>query len=476
MHSKTDFFIDGAWVKAHSDQALSVINPTTEEVIETISLGNETDLNLAVAAAKKAQAEWSETSVAERKALLERLLDIYKTKMDDMAEVISLEMGAPIALAKTAQAGAGYGHLRQTIKTLETFEFVTHVTKKDGIDNVFHEAVGVVGLITPWNWPMNQVMLKVAPALAAGCSVVLKPSEIAPLSSMLLTEMIEEAGFPKGVFNLVNGDGAGVGTWLTKHPDVAAISFTGSTRAGRLIMQSASEHVKPICLELGGKGANIIFADADEKAVGRGVRQCFLNSGQSCNAPTRMLVEESMHASAVEQAHEMANKTMVGLAHEEGRHIGPVASATQYEKVQSLISRGIAQGAKLVCGGEGRPDGFAKGYFVKPTVFADVTPEMDIFREEIFGPVLSIIPFKDQEHAIELANDTPYGLTNYVQTGDVDRARHLARKLKSGMVEVNGQLLSPASPFGGVGLSGVGREGGIWGLEEFLYSKAVSGI
>ena len=476
MHSKTDFFIDGAWVKAHSDQALSVINPTTEEVIETISLGNETDLNLAVAAAKKAQAEWSETSVAERKALLERLLDIYKTKMDDMAEVISSEMGAPIALAKTAQAGAGYGHLRQTIKTLETFEFVTHVTKKDGIDNVFHEAVGVVGLITPWNWPMNQVMLKVAPALAAGCPVVLKPSEIAPLSSMLLTEMIEEAGFPKGVFNLVNGDGAGVGTWLTKHPDVAAISFTGSTRAGRLIMQSASEHVKPICLELGGKGANIIFADADEKAVGRGVRQCFLNSGQSCNAPTRMLVEESMYASAVEQAHEMANKTMVGLAHEEGRHIGPVASATQYEKVQSLISRGIAQGAKLVCGGEGRPDGFAKGYFVKPTVFADVTPEMDIFREEIFGPVLSIIPFKDQEHAIELANDTPYGLTNYVQTGDVDRARHLARKLKSGMVEVNGQLLSPASPFGGVGLSGVGREGGIWGLEEFLYSKAVSGI
>ncbi|MBA4740910.1 MAG: aldehyde dehydrogenase family protein [Burkholderiales bacterium] len=476
MHSKTDFFIDGAWVKAHSDQALSVINPTTEEVIETISLGNETDLNLAVAAAKKAQAEWSETSVAERKALLERLLDIYKTKMDDMAEVISSEMGAPIALAKTAQAGAGYGHLRQTIKTLETFEFVTHVTKKDGIDNVFHEAVGVVGLITPWNWPMNQVMLKVAPALAAGCSVVLKPSEIAPLSSMLLTEMIEEAGFPKGVFNLVNGDGAGVGTWLTKHPDVAAISFTGSTRAGRLIMQSASEHVKPICLELGGKGANIIFADADEKAVGRGVRQCFLNSGQSCNAPTRMLVEESMYASAVEQAHEMANKSMVGLAHEEGRHIGPVASATQYEKVQSLISRGIAQGAKLVCGGEGRPDGFAKGYFVKPTVFADVTPEMDIFREEIFGPVLSIIPFKDQEHAIELANDTPYGLTNYVQTGDVDRARHLARKLKSGMVEVNGQLLSPASPFGGVGLSGVGREGGIWGLEEFLYSKAVSGI
>jgi aldehyde dehydrogenase (NAD+) len=323
---------------------------------------------------------------------------------------------------------------------------------------------------------MNQVMLKVAPALAAGCSVVLKPSEIAPLSSMLLAEMIDEAGFPNGVFNLVNGDGAGVGTWLTKHPDVSAVSFTGSTRAGRLIMQSASEHVKPICLELGGKGANIIFADADEKAVSRGVRQCFLNSGQSCNAPTRMLIEEPSYESAIEQAQEMANKTMVGLAHEEGRHIGPVASAAQYEKIQALIKLGIAQGAKLVCGGEGRPDGFNKGYFVKPTVFADVTPEMDIFKEEIFGPVLSIIPFKDQNHAIELANDTPYGLTNYVQTSDIDRARHLARKLKSGMVEVNGQLLSPASPFGGVGLSGIGREGGVWGLEEFLYAKAVSGI
>lgn len=476
MHSKTDFFIDGAWVKAHSDQTLSVINPTTEESIGTISLGDEADLNSAVAAAKKAQIGWSDTPMEKRKGLLENLLGIYKSRMNEMAEVISSEMGAPIALAQTAQSGAGYGHLRQTIKTLETFEFVTQVTKKDGVDNVFHEAVGVVGLITPWNWPMNQVMLKVAPALAAGCSIVLKPSEIAPLSSMLLAEMIEEVGFPNGVFNLVNGNGAGVGTWLTKHPDVAAISFTGSTRAGRLIMQSASEHVKPICLELGGKGANIIFADADEKAVGRGVRQCFLNSGQSCNAPTRMLVEESMYESAVDQAKEMALKTTVGPAHEEGRHIGPVASESQYEKVQALISRGIAQGAKLICGGEGRPEGFEKGYFVKPTVFADVTPEMDIFKEEIFGPVLSIISFKDQAHAIELANDTPYGLTNYVQTGDVDKARHLVRKLRSGMVEVNGQLLSPASPFGGVGLSGVGREGGMWGLEEFLYAKAVSGI
>ena len=476
MHKETDFFIDGSWVKPNSNRTLSVINPSTEASICQITLGDESDLNRAVEAAKKAQPEWAVTSKEERLALLESLLSIYKSKMGDMAQVISDEMGAPISLAQSAQAGAGFAHLRQTIKTLESFSFTTEVVKKEGVDHIFHESLGVVGLITPWNWPMNQVMLKVAPALAAGCSVVLKPSEVAPLSAMLLAEMIEEANFPNGVFNLINGDGAGVGSWLTQHPDVAAISFTGSTRAGRLIMKSASEQVKPLCLELGGKGANIIFADADEKAISRGVRQCFLNSGQSCNAPTRMLVEESLYESAIEQAQEMAKKTLVGFAHEEGRHIGPVVSEMQFQKIQVLIARGIEQGARLVSGGVGRPEGFEKGFFVKPTVFADVTPDMDIFKEEIFGPVLSIIPFKDQAQAVELANDTPYGLTNYIQTGDLDRARELARKLRSGMVEVNGALLSPASPFGGVGLSGVGREGGVWGLEEFLYPKAVSGI
>ena len=476
MHKETDFFIDGSWVKPNSNRTLSVINPSTEASICQVTLGDESDLNRAVEAAKKAQPEWAVTSKEERLALLESLLSIYKSKMGDMAQVISDEMGAPISLAQSAQAGAGFAHLRQTIKTLESFSFTTEVVKKEGVDHIFHESLGVVGLITPWNWPMNQVMLKVAPALAAGCSVVLKPSEVAPLSAMLLAEMIEEANFPNGVFNLINGDGAGVGSWLTQHPDVAAISFTGSTRAGRLIMKSASEQVKPLCLELGGKGANIIFADADEKAISRGVRQCFLNSGQSCNAPTRMLVEESLYESAIEQAQEMAKKTLVGSAHEEGRHIGPVVSEMQFQKIQVLIARGIEQGARLVSGGVGRPEGFEKGFFVKPTVFADVTPDMDIFKEEIFGPVLSIIPFKDQAQAVELANDTPYGLTNYIQTGDLDRARELARKLRSGMVEVNGALLSPASPFGGVGLSGVGREGGVWGLEEFLSPKAVSGI
>ncbi len=476
MYKETDFFIDGSWVKPNSNRTLSVINPSTEASICQITLGDESDLNRAVEAAKTAQTEWAVTSKEERLALLESLLSIYKSNMGDMAQVISDEMGAPISLAQTAQAGAGYAHLRQTIKTLESFSFTTEVAKKEGVDHIFHESLGVVGLITPWNWPMNQVMLKVAPALAAGCSVVLKPSEVAPLSAMLLAKMIEEANFPNGVFNLINGDGTGVGSWLTQHSDVAAISFTGSTRAGRLIMKSASEQVKPLCLELGGKGANIIFADADEKAISRGVRQCFLNSGQSCNAPTRMLVEESLYESAIEQAQEMAKKTLVGSAHEEGRHIGPVVSEMQFQKIQVLIARGIEQGARLVSGGVGRPEGFEKGFFVKPTVFADVTPDMDIFKEEIFGPVLSIIPFTDQAHAVELANDTPYGLTNYIQTGDLDRARELARKLRSGMVEVNGTLLSPASPFGGVGLSGVGREGGVWGLEEFLYPKAVSGI
>ncbi len=476
MQDKTKFYINGAWVVPHSTDTLQVVNPSTEEAIATITLGDAVDLDSAVAAATNATVEWSQTSVDTRRELLQKLLDTYKARMAEMGQVISSEMGAPISLAQTAQAGAGFGHLRQAIKALESFSFEVEVPKKEGVDHVFYEPVGVVGLITPWNWPMNQVMLKVAPALAAGCVVVLKPSELAPLSSMLLADMIHEVGFPAGVFNLVNGDGVGIGSGLSRHPDVHAISFTGSTRAGRLIMSAASETVKPVCLELGGKGANLIFADADEKAVSRGVRQCFLNTGQSCNAPTRMLVEASIYDSAVEQAVAMASKTTVGQSSEEGRHIGPVASEVQFNKIQELIQKGIDEGANLKIGGVGRPDGVDRGYFVKPTVFADVTPDMTIFKEEIFGPVLSIVPFNDEDHAIRLANDTPYGLTNYVQTSDSDRAKRLARQLRSGMVEVNGELLSPATPFGGVGLSGIGREGGVWGLEEFLYPKAVSGI
>jgi aldehyde dehydrogenase (NAD+) len=339
---------------------------------------------------------------------------------------------------------------------------------------ILYEPVGVCALITPWNWPMNQVMLKVAPALAAGCTMVLKPAEQAPLSAVLLAEMIDAAGFPPGVFNLVNGDGAGVGAHLTAHPDVNMVSFTGSTRAGVAISKAAADTVKRVSLELGGKGANIIFADADEKAVTRGVRHCFNNSGQSCNAPTRMLVERSIYDQAIETARAVAEKTEVGPADIEGRQIGPVVSETQFNKIQYLIKRGIDEHATLIAGGLERPDGLNRGHFVRPTIFADVTPEMTIWKEEIFGPVLTMTPFDSEEEAIALANDTPYGLTNYVQTADKSRARRLARGLRSGMVEMNGKFGAPGTPFGGMKQSGTGREGGVWGLEEFLEVKAVS--
>ena len=337
------------------------------------------------------------------------------------------------------------------------------------------EPVGVCGLITPWNWPMNQVTLKVIPALAAGCTMVLKPSEIAPLSSHLFAEMLDEAGFPAGVFNLVNGDGPGVGTQLSGHPDIDMISFTGSTRAGIAISENAANTIKRVSLELGGKGANLIFSDADDKAVTRGARHCFNNSGQSCNAPTRMLVERSVYDQAVEHAAAAAEQTAVDIASKEGRHIGPVVSETQFNKIQTLIEKGIEEGARLVAGGPGRPEGVDRGYFVRPTVFADVNNEMTIAREEIFGPVLSIIPFEDEAEAVSIANDTPYGLTNYVQTQDQDRAHRVARRLRSGMVEMNGKSRGAGAPFGGYKQSGNGREGGMWGLEDFLEVKSVSG-
>jgi len=333
----------------------------------------------------------------------------------------------------------------------------------------------VAALITPWNWPMNQVTLKVVPALGVGCTMVLKPSEVAPLSSALFAEMVDEAGFPAGVFNMVQGDGPGVGSQLSGHPDVDMVSFTGSTRAGVAITKNAADSVKRVALELGGKGANIVFADADEKAVTRGVRQCFNNSGQSCNAPTRMLVERPLYDQAVATAQEVAKKTAVDIASNEGRHIGPVVSKVQWDKIQALISAGESEGARLIAGGTGRPDGHEAGYFVKPTVFADVDPDMTIAREEIFGPVLSMTPFETEEEAIAIANDTPYGLTNYVQTQDNDKARRVARQLRSGMVEMNGQARGAGAPFGGYGQSGNGREGGEWGIEEFCEVKSISG-
>ena len=392
-----------------------------------------------------------------------------------MAQAISLEMGAPIDFSTQLQAGTGASHIKTFIKVLKEYNFEENLGEHAPNCKILHEPKGVCGLITPWNWPMNQTCLKVIPAIASGCTMVLKPSEISPLSSMILAEMIDEIKLPKGVFNLVNGDGAVTGNTLTSHPDVDMISFTGSTRAGALISENASKDFKRVSLELGGKGANIIFKDADAEAVERGALRCFRNTGQSCNAPTRMLVEKSMYDEAVERVKNFANSMKVDVASKEGDHIGPVVSKTQFDKIQSLIQVGIDEGAKLVAGGTGKPDGLDKGYFVKPTAFADVNNQMQIARTEIFGPVLSIIPFETEEEAITIANDTPYGLLNFIQTQDKEKANRVAKKLRSGMVDINGAGPAPDAPFGGYKHSGIGREAGKYGLEEFLEVKSVSG-
>lgn len=475
LADKRKFYIDGAWVDPAAACDLEVIDPTTEEPFAVISLGTQADTDRAVAAANAAQPGWAATPPAERLAFAERLLDIYKRRNDDVAEAMTCEMGAPTDMSKGDQAESGSFHIETFIHSFRDFEFIRPLGDHAPTSMVAWEPVGVVAAITPWNWPMNQVTLKVIPAILAGNSVVLKPSEIAPISSMIFAEMIHEAGLPKGVFNLVNGDGAGVGTQLSTHPDVDMVSFTGSTRAGIAITKAAADTLKKVALELGGKGANLVFADADEKAVTRGTRHVFYNSGQSCNAPTRMLVERSFYEQAIETAKRVAEQTTVGSAHEPGRHIGPVVSKQQWEKIQGLIQTGIDEGARLVAGGPGLPEGVNRGYFVRPTVFADVTRDMTIFRQEIFGPVLSITPFDTEEEAVELANDTVYGLTNYVQTQDGARRNRLARQLKAGMIETNGVSRGRGSAFGGVKASGRAREGGVWGLEEFMDSKQISG-
>lgn len=475
MLDRRNFYINGEWVAPAQPNDFDVINPSTEEKCAVISLGSEADTNAAVAAAKAAFIPWMMTPKAERIEKLEKLLEIYIARGAEMAEAITMEMGAPAALSQAAQVGAGAGHIMNFIKDLKNFEFDRPLGDHAPGAQILYEPVGVCALITPWNWPMNQVTLKVIPALGVGCTMILKPSEVAPLSSALFAEMVHEAGFPAGVFNMVQGDGVGVGTQLSGHPDVNMVSFTGSTRAGVAITKNAADTVKRVALELGGKGANIVFADADEKAVVRGVRGCFMNSGQSCNAPTRMLVERSIYDEAVATAKTVAEQTAVDNASLEGRHIGPVVSQLQYDKIQALIEKGVSEGARLLAGGPGRADGHDAGYFVKPTVFADVSPDMTIASEEIFGPVLSIIPFDTEEEAIQIANDTLYGLTNYVQTQDTDKARRVARQLRSGMVEMNGQSRGAGAPFGGYGQSGNGREGGVWGIEDFLEVKSVSG-
>ena len=475
MLEKKNFYINGEWVAPKNPKDITVINPATEKSCAIISLGGKEDIHAAVTAAKEAFRSWGFTSKEERIVLLEKLYDLYKKRWNDIAEAITLEMGAPKDFSSKLQTGTGASHIKSFIGYLKDFEFERPLGEHAKNQRILYEPKGICALITPWNWPMNQVCLKVIPALAAGCTMILKPSELAPLSAIIIAELIDEAKFPKGVFNLVNGDGATTGDALTSHPDVNMISFTGSTRAGALISQNAAKDFKRVSLELGGKGANIIFKDADPEAIERGALRCFRNSGQSCNAPTRMLVEKSMYNDAIERLRKYANDFIVDDPNKEGDHIGPVISETQFNKIQGLIQKGIDEGAKLVAGGVGKPEGLKDGYYVKPTVFADVNNNMEIARTEIFGPVLSVIPFETEEEAIEIANDTDYGLTNYIQTKDPEKVKRVARKLRSGMVDVNGAGIAVDAPFGGYKHSGIGREAGKEGLIEFLEVKSVGG-
>ncbi len=472
MKNEQKFYIDGKWVAPHSKKTLEVLNPANEEVIATIALGDDEDVNRAVAAAKRAFQTFSKTTVAERAALLEKIIAAYQKKIPEIGATVSKEMGAPLSLANAAQAPAGLGHLMYTLNALKSFEWEKDV----GRSRIVHEAIGVCALITPWNWPLNQIAAKVGPAIAAGCTMVLKPTEIAPLNAILFAEVMDEAGVPPGVFNLVNGDGPGVGVALSKHPDVDMVSFTGSTRAGISVAQNAAPTVKRVTQELGGKSANIVLDDADfPKVVVQGMGGCTLNSGQSCNAPTRMLVPNARmdEAAAIAKAAAMAVK--VGDPTKPDTAAGPVVSKAQWDKIQGLIKKGIEEGAKLECGGEGLPDGMNNGYFVRPTVFSHVTNDMTIAREEIFGPVLSIIGYEDDADAIRIANDTPYGLSGYVQSSNIERARNVARQIRAGNIHVNGAGVDPGSPFGGYKQSGNGREFSVWGLEEFLETKAILG-
>jgi aldehyde dehydrogenase (NAD+) len=472
MKDCRQFYVDGKWVSPTQPHDFEVINPATEEPIATISLGTEADVDKAVAVAKTAFDSFSQTALNTRLAFLRRIIEVYQLKADEMAETISQEMGAPISLSRKAQVPAGLAHLTEIVKVLEQFQF----EELKGTTLMRKEPIGICGLITPWNWPMNQVACKVAPAIAAGCTMVLKPSELAPLSAYLFAQILHEAGLPPGVFNLVNGDGPTVGSALSSHPDVAMVSFTGSTRAGVAVASAAAPTVKRVTQELGGKSANVILEDADfEKAVKQGVDACFRNTGQSCDAPTRMLVPRSRMAAAASTAKQAADATKVGDPFAEGTVIGPLASKSQFDKVRHLIDTGTREGATLITGGAGRPDGLAKGYFVKPTVFTDVRNDMTIAREEIFGPVLCIIPYEDENDAVRIANDTPYGLSGYVTSGDLDRARKVAKQIRSGNVHINGARLDFGGCFGGYKQSGNGREWSVAGLEEFLELKAIFG-
>ncbi len=472
MYEFKQFYINGEWVDPSEPRDHEVIDPATEAVCGVISLGSEADVDKAVAAAKTAFETFSQTSVEERVALLERFCEIYQRRMGEVAEAIRLEMGAPKQLAGTSQAFCGLGHMAEAAKILKSFEWEEDI----GNHKVIKEPIGVCGLITPWNWPMNQVACKVGPAIATGCTVVLKPSEVAPLSAYLFTEILDEAGVPPGVFNLVNGDGPTVGAAMSSHPDIDMMSFTGSTRAGVMVAQGAAPTVKRVSQELGGKSPNIILDDADlQQAVGVGVMSMYNNTGQSCNAPSRMLVPRDKLAMAEAIAAEVTKSVVVGDTASDATTMGPVVSEAQWTKIQGLIQKGIDEGAKLVCGGPGLPEGIDKGYYVQPTVFSEVNNDMTIAREEIFGPVLVMIPYDSEEEAIRIANDTPYGLAGYVSSDNLDHARQVASKIRAGNVHINGAWGGFEVPFGGYKQSGNGREWGAHGFTDYLEIKAIEG-
>ena len=474
MRNLTKFYIGGQWVEPLSSATLPVLNPATEVQIGTVAMGNATDVDRAVAAAKAAFAGFSTTSKRQRLDLLHRLKVATERRFEDLAQAMRMEMGAPITMARAAQADAAIGHLQGFIEALNELE--ERKVLANG-DILMREPIGVCGLITPWNWPMNQIALKVIPALATGSTCVLKPSEYTPISAMIYAEIIDEAGYPPGVFNLVNGDGPTVGAALSRHPDIQMMSFTGSTRAGTAVTRDAAATVKRVTLELGGKSPNLVFADCDlETRVSASVDECMFNTGQSCDAPTRLLVERSCYEDAVRIAKQAAENTVVGNPEDEGDHIGPLFDKIQFDRVQAMIKIGIEEGATLLAGGPGKPEGYDTGWFVKPTIFSDVTNDMRIAREEIFGPVLVIIPFDDEAEAIKIANDTPYGLAAYLQTGNPERAARVAARLRAGAVHINGAGIEYGSPFGGYKQSGNGREGGMMGLEDYLETKTLHGL
>ncbi len=472
MQNALKFYINGEWVDPITPNTLDVINPATEQAIGQISLGSTADVDRAVAAAKQAFKSYSRTSREERISYLEKILAGYKKRYDDLAQIMSQEMGAPLAFASNSQAGAGYSHLNSALQALKTFEFEQEL----GDSQIIREPIGVCGLITPWNWPMNQIAHKVGPALACGCTIVLKPSEIAPLNAIIFAEIVDEAGLPPGVFNMVNGDGPTVGEAMSRHPDIDLMSFTGSTRAGRAVAHGSADTIKRVAQELGGKSPNIILDDADlDKSVKRDVLEMMSNTGQSCNAPSRMLVPVERLDEVKDIAVRAAQTIVVGDPEDESTTMGPLVSELQWNKVQALINKGIEEGCEVIIGGPGKPEGLETGYYARPTIFANVTNDQTIAVEEIFGPVFAILTYDNLEQAIDIANDTEYGLSAYISTTNIDRARDVARKLRAGNVHINGQWGNKPTPFGGYKQSGNGREGGVFGFQDFLEIKAVMG-